>query len=325
MKSSPLAQEFDMFISYDNGKELLDPEVEAEAQRIAQEMPLSIKLASQIPNGFLTFKQYNCRGSPEQVAAIWNKLSAQENQKWRRVSEIRKTLRARKIQESEKSTGQKLIVHRVESSHHEYCSMVFVVDQGKSFTLEDTLTFPDHNGKHGEHIQQNKGHKLTSSTVRRPVYNSSSPVRPHHVPKINPDIQRVFHAQQPIVNSNKPPAVRTSDEFAPSYASSSSFRPTEIRPDNRSSGFPRDSSWGAASFDSRHDYRPRIEHEDRLGVHREFFTNSPSHRTYRPLPTSVYVSEEAIPCNNRNYQLTHQWPDSGYSRDLGYRGRGWQG
>ncbi|KAJ3793409.1 hypothetical protein GGU11DRAFT_748940 [Lentinula aff. detonsa] len=307
MQSSPLAQEFDMFISYDHGKELLDPEVEAEAQRIAQEMPLSIKLASQIPNGFLTFKQYNCRGSPEQVAATWNKLSAQENQKWRRVTEIRKTLRARKIQESEKSTGQKSIAHRVESSHHEYRSTVFVVDQGKSFTVEDTLTFPDHNA------------------VRRPVYNGSSPVRPHHVPKINPDIQRVFHAQRPIVNSNKPPAVRTSDEFAPSYASSSSFRPTEIRSDNRSSGFPTDSSWGAASFDSRHDYRPRIEPDDRLGVHRDFFTDSPSHRTYRPLPTPVYVSEETIPYNNRNYQLTHQWPDSGYSRDLGYRGRGWQG
>ncbi|KAJ3993030.1 hypothetical protein F5050DRAFT_1784767 [Lentinula boryana] len=308
MQSSPLAQEFDMkLIFYDRGKELLDPEVEAEAQRIAQEMPLSIELASQIPNGFLTFKQYNCRGTPEQVAAIWNELSAQENQKWRRVSEIRKELRARKIQENEKSTSQKSIAHRVESSHHEHRSTAFVVDQGKSFTVEDTLPFPDHNA------------------VRRPVYNSSSPVQPHRVPRINPDIQRVFHAQWPIVNSNKPPAVRTSDEFMPSYASWSSFRPTEIRTDSRISGFPTDSSWGAASLDSRHDYRPGIEHDDRLGVHGDFFTDVPGRRIYRSLPTSVYVSGEAIPYDNRNYQLSHQWPDSGYSRDLGYRGRGWQG
>ncbi|KAF8829638.1 hypothetical protein HHX47_DHR3000747 [Lentinula edodes] len=80
----------DVFISYDHGKELIDPEIEAEAQIIAHGMP-PMRPTSQAPNGFLTFKQYYCRGTPEEAAAIWNRLPARENQKWRRISEIRRT------------------------------------------------------------------------------------------------------------------------------------------------------------------------------------------------------------------------------------------
>lgn len=76
------------FVTYNSrGEEVVDPGVEAEAQRIANGKRLDS--TSAFGNPYLTYKDYH-PGNAEETGNIWGGLSAPERHMWQRVSAIRK-------------------------------------------------------------------------------------------------------------------------------------------------------------------------------------------------------------------------------------------
>ncbi|KAJ3851997.1 hypothetical protein EV368DRAFT_65296 [Lentinula lateritia] len=221
----------DIFISYDHGKELIDPEIEAEAQIIAQGMP-PMRPTSQAPNGFLTFKQYYCRGTPEEAAAIWNSLPARENQKWRRPAKHHRREAANQVQ------NRSAIVSVTKTQQDTVSGF------SESRTQHSTLIIVSH--------PQEAFHPYPPTNVNRTraAYPSTEPCHSGCAP--------------PLDLENRWPMLQLP------HPSWSSTRSSETPQHNHSLGFPlAGPSWGITPSDPHHEERLETYHSHQIRAIRE--------------------------------------------------------
>ncbi|KAJ3906578.1 hypothetical protein F5879DRAFT_945614 [Lentinula edodes] len=318
----------DVFISYDHGKELIDPEIEAEAQIIAHGMP-PMRPTSQAPNGFLTFKQYYCRGTPEEAAAIWNRLPARENQKWRRISEIRRTFSVgTTAQENDIPSLQRPTSRGGQSSPNGTCPRSQCYNFfDKNATGHCLLAFRVENSRFHPDYFLSRLHHSSSVTT-----HNESPYIPH--PQLlHP---QAFHPYYPT-NVNGTSTADSSTEPCHSgcahplelenpwpmlqlpQPSWSSTRSSETPQHSHSLGFPlAGPSWGVTPSDFHHEQRLETYHSHR--VYQGFPDSSPRD-SISHLNPSFYESPSLSGSNmrhssGRRSQLSHQWPDSGYTRNF---------
>ncbi|KAH7870068.1 uncharacterized protein C8R40DRAFT_1240637 [Lentinula edodes] len=304
----------DVFISYDHGKELIDPEIEAEAQIIAHGMP-PMRPTSQAPNGFLTFKQYYCRGTPEEAAAIWNRLPARENQKWRRISEIRRTFSVgTTAQENDIPSLQRPTSRGGQSSPNGHCLL--------AFRVENSRFHPDYFLSRLHHSSSVTTHNESPHIPHPQLLHPQEAFHPYYPTNVNGTSTADSSTEpchsgcaHPLELENPWPMLQLPQ---PSW---SSTRSSETPQHSHSLGFPlAGPSWGVTPSDFHHEQRLETYHSHR--VYQGFPDSSPRD-SISHLNPSFYESPSLSGSNmrhssGRKSQLSHQWPDSGYTRNLGY-------